>query len=1703
TDNCYGYKADGSRDVSLDIANGTFRQIGSEALDAVPGLVQAGGSLNLVVDQLHNEAAKGSITGDAHFEAKAVGGNPLEALSGLTGAGALFTPKIDINGAGELSEGLPLPKPQSGGVGGTLPKQNFIYETRAEFLDVGKFYGSAYFLNRIGYNPDREIFFLGDAYFEKQLIEKQMRDLVGQGLGKGSFIPGSDAIEQVKNLLDVGADYAKTHNLTFGEPLSEEQLASLEAPMVIYVRQQVKGMDVYAPVLYIPEKERASFVSAGALIMGDDVNITSQNTSNSVITNSGRIAASHQLHVHGGDILAQGGHFAAGGDAVILAENNIRFDAGRTSVEGVETVLNTDALSAGGNASVIAKQDLTASGVKITTKGDLAMATEQGNLTIGSAQTHYHSEQGDATMHHKSQVNSGGSTTLVSGKDLNVLGSDVQTKDNLLLKAEGNVSIDATRNSMDNHTQDGQTSHIALHNGSHLSSGKDTTVLSNQDIHIAASDIDAKGNVGLGAKGEITVGVREDEVEYHLQGNNLKVDMQASHAVGSSIKSGGDTTVVAGQDGKAHDLSITGSSIAAEGKVGLKSSNDILITNAENSLHYEMSYHKEGGTFSSSKSEHNKIDATEVVSSLITGGKGVTLESEKDTTIIGSMLLAGKQEATPRENAQGEKTPEEQAKADITIHSGGNIVIKGAQEHYDQQQQSSESGFLHEKSSNSSQSHTTTVSSILGATGNIDLQAEKDSTITASHLLSGQNINVSAENVTIDGMTDHHKSHSEEHETGFGVGSGKGFVSIYGSEGKTENEESFEHQGSSLNADGNINITARTKDVNVVGSDFAGENINLSAAHDVNVSVGHDRHTSSSKEERSGFGIQFEKSSSGASVGVGIASAKDTGDQWETTSVQSHFKAGTDVQFNAGHDVNLQATNVSANRDVNIDAGNTITLSESYDTSNAKEKHEKSFAGVTASGDIGVLGTVQGLKDAADHMNNKDGNNTVINGILTGMKINHLFNKGRNFVDWLTGNTGEKGNITKTLGSTLGGVDGSTKDALANIAGASGSVTVGFKTEKAEASVQTSTAVTNSIEAGRAVNMHAHKGSIHGVGADIIAGSNPIYARGNDAQSGNITLEAGKDITFESAQNVQSTQNSSESTSMSVGTGYGTGSAGATGNAAFSQGEGSSEAVQQKNAHIIGTSTVHTTSGGNTALEGAVLTGERVEMEVGGAFTITSRSDTGQTSSKQNSVSVGFGAGQTGGGGSMSASFQKDKSSSDYHSVVEQSGIKAGDGGFKINVKDKTTLTGGIIASTASAEKNSLTTGRIATSDITNSAHAQASSHGVNVSGGGVLQQGKYGIIKNIAKNALSHGKAKDAAEGKTKSAISNGSIILTGGSNQRAMVQDTGQIIDALNRNTAAAHQAVVPLDVIKLENIAIAMSRGPVGILEEGLEIIDQGRINMFHKEHYLATVDHDKDGNVIYAKDKNGNPITDSHGKPQPQYHYLTPEEQQNLQKGSDGKVHVFLNGIFTTPDDAASYAVQLADNKKDPHYLLVFPHSDSILVEGFIAGYQYFLEGKLGVLTNSTKKYQNLLYSLGNIGLHTDAHSRGSMTAGNGSYNLAKHGVHGIAKETTINFFGPAFNTQDMADTLYILSDGKQDYVNLENHKYDFVGTKIGKNPYTFEQIPLGSGPWKEAGKIAFSYPSVHACYGHAGYECTSLYGLPNRTPIYSKYSGRKK
>ncbi|EJF81739.1 filamentous hemagglutinin family domain-containing protein [Candidatus Bartonella washoeensis Sb944nv] len=1660
---CYAYNADGSRNVALDIAsNGALRHISSEIADTVSGLVQAGGTLNLVVETLNNMAAEGSITGDAHFKAQAVGGDPLGALSGLTAAGALFTPNIAIDGTAGVSDGssLPLPKPQSGGVGGTLPKQNFLYETRAQFLDVGKFYGSAYYLNRIGYNPNREIFFLGDAYFEKQLIEKQLRDLVGQGLGKGSFIPGSDAIEQVKTLLDKGAEYVRAHNLPFGDALSEEQLASLEAPMVIYVRQQVKGMDVYAPVLYIPKKDRASFVSSGALIMGRDVNITSQNTSNSTITNSGLVEASHQLHIKGCNILNQGGHLASGDNIVLVADNNIRFEAGHATVESVKTALKTGAISASGNAVVIAKQDVTASGVCITTRGVLALSAEQGTLSVGAAAITNRMGQRVSVIQHQTEVNSGNLVVLLAGKDLNVVNSRVQAHDTLHLKAARNVSIDAIHNNMNHHVH-GETSHLALHKGSYLSSGKGIAVSSGRDIHVAASSVDAKGNIVFGAQGEVTISAKKDQMEYHLQSQNTTIDRHVSAFLGASIKAGGDISMIAGQDGKQHDLSIIGSSVAADGNVGLKASNDILITNTENSLQRKISGFAGGGVFGGGKSVHNNVESTQVVSANITGDEGITIESGKDTQVIESILIANIADET-----------KDQVKANILLKSGRNITIKGGQERFKQQEKLTKKAFLTEKSSNKSQEHTTTISSNLGAEGNIVIKAKNETIISGSQMFTGKDIALIGENVFIDGMKDYHNTYLQEHKSDFGIGSGSGFVSIWGKKSKTQTDESVEHKGSSLGAGGNINIAAKKSNVTMVGSDFAAnKDITLFAVRDVNVKDGYGNYTSNMQEKQSAFGIQVTKNHNGTSIGIGLTSSKDKANQEGSSSVQSHFIAGRDIQINTDHNVHLQAADIVADRDVKIDAGNDVTLSESHNISNGKEMHDKSFAGITTSANAGIVGTLQEMGDAVQHFGHGDGKHKIGKIGKIGLKGYDLYNQSKNLYNGMKGKA--------------------TKDNLFNTANVSANVTAGFKSDKTEAFFNTSMAVTDKIEAGRAVRIEAKKGTLHDVGADIIAGKISAYTPNNDEcnneHSGEMILKAGQDINLEGIQNVQSSNGKTQSSSLNIGYSYGIDGRGWTGNTSFSQGKDSSEEVQHKNSHVIGKGNIDITSEADTSLEGAAVSGKGIKADVGGNFTIASRSDSGKTSKKQKSLSVGYGGEKIANPGSINFSLQQDKSSSHYNSVVEQSGIKAGEQGFDIAVTGKTILTGGIIDSTASVDKNTLTNASIATEDIANSAQAESTSDGISIAVGGALQEGKYGIAKNVAKNALDHGKAYDSAKGQTKSTVSSGTIIIKDEARQKASTgKGAEETIDALNRDTAEAHQGIERLDVAKLERIARANRQMKTQFLEKAFKYSDEAYKTMFIKEHPIAVINHDEKRRIIY--------LTDKKGQLSPQYHYLTPDEKQHLQVGSDGKVHVSINGIFNSANGAARYALQHADNKNEPHYFIYFPKSNSVVSELLIAGYQKFMENNFFGLSNSTKKVRNLIIHHGNHGLHFDAYSRGGMTVGNALQSLNEKGMYGIAGKTTINLFAPAYNAQVIADTLDKLSGGKQTSVGLENHKYDFVGSWIGDNPATFDKVPPGSNRLKEAFEMMMDSITVHSCLGSGKPGCKKLYGTPHRVRI---------
>ncbi|WP_250313012.1 hemagglutinin repeat-containing protein, partial [Escherichia coli] len=218
---------------------------------------------------------------------------------------------------------------------------------------------------------------------------------------------------------------------------------------------------------------------------------------------------------------------------------------------------------------------------------------------------------------------------------------------------------------------------------------------------------------------------------------------------------------------------------------------------------------------------------------------------------------------------------------------------------------------------------------------------------------------------------------------------------------------------------------------------------------------------------------------------------------------------------------------------------------------------------------------------------------------------------------------------------------------------------------------------------------------------------------------------------------------------------------------------------------------VSLTSGHDTTLSGAQVSGEKVTADVGNNLTISSLQDSDRYDSRQNSVAAGgsFTFGSMSGSGY--ASISQDKIKSNYDSVREQSGIYAGKDGFDVTVGNHTQLNGAVIASTATDDKNSLSTGTLGWLDIHNQADYKASHTGISLSGGSGMSASQMVASNAIAgaANALTGMSGSSGhAEGTTSSAISGGNLIIRDNESQK-------QDIAGLSRDPENANGSIAPI--------------------------------------------------------------------------------------------------------------------------------------------------------------------------------------------------------------------------------------------------------------------------------------------------------------------
>ena len=123
----------------------------------------------------------------------------------------------------------------------------YIMETRLKYIDQKRFFGSDYFLNRVGYEDKwNRVKRLGDAYYENELIERSVTEKLGT-----RFLNGKEI--SAKDLMDNAVEEAKKNGLTVGQPLTKEQIAKLDKDIVWYEYQEVDGIQVLAPKVYLSQ----------------------------------------------------------------------------------------------------------------------------------------------------------------------------------------------------------------------------------------------------------------------------------------------------------------------------------------------------------------------------------------------------------------------------------------------------------------------------------------------------------------------------------------------------------------------------------------------------------------------------------------------------------------------------------------------------------------------------------------------------------------------------------------------------------------------------------------------------------------------------------------------------------------------------------------------------------------------------------------------------------------------------------------------------------------------------------------------------------------------------------------------------------------------------------------------------------------------------------------------------------------------------------------------------------------------------------------------------------------------------------------------------------------------------------------------------------------------------------------------------------
>lgn len=951
-----------------------------------------------------------------------------------------------------------------------------------------------------------------------------------------------------------------------------------------------------------------------------------------------------------------------------------------------------------------------------------------------------------------------GDGALIAGGNLQLSADSVQNAGNLF--ADRALSVDATdfRHGGGEIKADSinvQADSLSI--STHLQDALRQATMSAGDISLSGSDIslqgaklDATQNLSLSARNSLDISAAKSSHTASLavisgaMGNRntgateeagkrmAQVSGEWQQALGSQLSAGGNLSLQAGQD-----ITLQGSQVKAAEQLGVQAGGDIklLADSTRNKTQLEA------GARTTSVS--NSREEERLLLSTLSGDKGVSLHA-------GNTLLAA--------GAQVDST------AGSIGLSANDVTIKEAHQQTQDLDRERRGGGKSKSSRVVDYSRDeVTGSTFSGRDGVTVIAREGDITATGSTLHSEKGgIALQAKNdVLLNSATEQQSEFLESHSQK------KGFLKKSTTH-TVQNDRVTREQGTLLSGD-TVSVVAG-KDVTVSGSAIAADrDVTLQAGNNVDIRATTESESHYRLEEKKKSGLM---GSGGIGFSIGKQSTRHEIDEKATTQSQSVSTVGSsqgNVSITAGDKLHIGGADLVAGKDLAL-SGDSLQIDPGYDQRTRNETFEAKQSGlsVALSGSAGsALNTAvstakQARKESDGRLSALQNTQAALSGVQAAQTLER---------DGLVTDAANASNAAAGLQS---GDNGAAQGAT-NTVGISASY--GSQSSKSETRSESRQSQGSTLTAGQNLSINATGKGKTGESGDITIGGSALKA------GGEMTLDAARDINLLSAHNTERTEgkNSSHGSSVGAGVGVGAGGTGLNVSASVNAGKG-----HEKGHGLTHTETtldagggISLTSGRDTTLKGAQVSGEKITADVGRDLTLQSEQDSDRYDAKQQNLSGGVSVPVGAGSGSGYLTASRDKLHSNFDSVNEQTGLFAGDGGYDITVGKHTQLDGAVIASTADKAKNSLDTGTLGWSDIDNQADFSAKHSGGSLSTGGPVGTD---LLTNAAGGMLSGANHSGHAEGTTQAAVSEGQLTIRDGEHQQQDIAELNRDVEHAN---------------------------------------------------------------------------------------------------------------------------------------------------------------------------------------------------------------------------------------------------------------------------------------------------------------------------------